>query len=69
MSPLKASVGWPNRLESRPSIIGKVVCGEAASANNEGAAAGMSASLAGTLKDYAPSDIYNTDETSSSKRC
>lgn len=59
----KASVGWLNRFKSRHSIIGKVLCGEAASADSDGAAAWMSASLAGILNDYSPSDIYNADET------
>ncbi|KAH7960026.1 hypothetical protein HPB49_016267 [Dermacentor silvarum] len=35
----KASVGWLNRFKSRHSIIGKVLCGEAASADSDGAAA------------------------------
>ncbi|XP_075732481.1 tigger transposable element-derived protein 6 [Rhipicephalus microplus] len=59
----KASVGWLNRFKSRHSIIGKVLCGEAASADKDGAAAWMSASLGSILKDYASSDIYNADET------
>ncbi|KAH8040924.1 hypothetical protein HPB51_013094 [Rhipicephalus microplus] len=35
----KASVGWLNRFKSRHSIIGKVLCGEAASADKDGTAA------------------------------
>lgn len=59
----KASVGWLNRLKSRHSTIGQVLSGEAASADSDGAAVWMSASLAGILKGYAPSHIYNADET------
>lgn len=63
ISDFKASVGWLNRFKARHDIIGKVLCGESASADNDGAATWMSASLSGILKDYAPADVYNADET------
>ncbi|KAH8037470.1 hypothetical protein HPB51_010997 [Rhipicephalus microplus] len=59
-------MGWLNRFKSRHSIIGKVLCGEAASADKDGATTSISASLGSLLKDYAPSDIYNADETETS---
>ncbi|KAL3218146.1 hypothetical protein MRX96_050849, partial [Rhipicephalus microplus] len=62
---LQASIGWLNRFKSRHSIIGKVLCGEAASADKDGTTTWMSASLGSLLKDYAPSDIYNADDAGS----
>lgn len=39
------------------------MCGESASADDDAAASWMLASLAGILKDYAPTDVYSADET------
>lgn len=59
----KASVGWLNRLKSRHSVIGKVLCGEAALVDKDGTAAWMSASLGSIPKDYTSSVLHNADET------
>lgn len=59
----KASVGWLNRFKARHDIVGKVLCGESASADAEGASAWTARNITSILTDYAPSDVYNADET------
>lgn len=58
----KASMCGLNQFKSRHSIIGTVMFDEAAFADKDCTAAGMSASL-GSLLDYAQSDIYNANGT------
>lgn len=59
----KASTGWLNRFKARHNIVGKVLCGESAAADTDGASAWTESNVAGIMKDYAPKDIYNADET------
>uniref|UniRef100_A0A224Z9W5 Tick transposon n=1 Tax=Rhipicephalus zambeziensis TaxID=60191 RepID=A0A224Z9W5_9ACAR len=58
-----ASTGWLTRFKARHDIVGKVLCGESAASDANGAATWASSALPDILKDYASSDIYNADET------
>lgn len=59
----KASAGWLNRFKERHEIVGKVLCGESASADSDGASSWIATSAASIVEKYSASDIYNADET------
>lgn len=59
----KASTGWLTRFKARHDIVAKVLCGESAASDANGAATWASSALPDIMKDYSPSDIYNADET------
>lgn len=59
----KASTGWLSRFKTRHGIVGKVLSGESAAADEEAASEWISDNAASLLEQYSPSDIYNADET------
>uniref|UniRef100_A0A2R5LAU9 Putative tick transposon n=1 Tax=Ornithodoros turicata TaxID=34597 RepID=A0A2R5LAU9_9ACAR len=57
------SNGWLARFKARYNIVSKVVSGESAEANKDGAEAWENGQLRQILQDYDPEDIFNMDES------
>ncbi|KAH8031414.1 hypothetical protein HPB51_017186 [Rhipicephalus microplus] len=57
------SNGWLSRFKARYGIVGKVVCGEAAAADKEGAVEWQDTVLQEALTAYDAADIFNFDES------
>ena len=56
------SNGWLQCFKDRPGIVFKRVCGESASVDDETVKKWLETSE-GLISQYAPSDVYNADET------
>lgn len=62
LSDFKASNGWLERFRRRHDITFKKICGESADVNIENVNS-WKEKLFAILKDYAPKDVFNADET------
>lgn len=61
--------GWLTRFKNRKGIVFKTICGEAASVSQETVDKWTEETLPHILKDYAPRDVFNADETGLFYRC
>ncbi|KAK8772455.1 hypothetical protein V5799_024302 [Amblyomma americanum] len=59
----KASPGWLSRFKERHGIVGKVLSGEASSVSMAVVGYWQSENVPDILGKYAPSDVYNADES------
>lgn len=60
---LTASNGWLQGFKSRHGVVGKVISGESASADQDGASSWVNNELPKILDRYEAADLYNADET------
>jgi hypothetical protein len=59
----QGSSGWLDRFKQRHGITGKCITGESAAVSEDMTSDWVTSSLPRILKQYAPKDIYNMDET------
>jgi hypothetical protein len=59
----QGSSGWLDRFKQRHGITGKCITGESAAVSEDMTSEWVTSSLPRILKQYAPKDIYNMDET------
>lgn len=59
----KASARWLNRFRECHQIVGKVLCGEPASADSESASSWIASNATDITRTHLACNIYNADET------
>lgn len=62
LTEISGLTGWLDRFWSRHGIAHRQISGEAESVNNDDTASRKNNVLPSLLRDYAPDDVYNTDE-------